>query len=282
MVLHPSYKDKAGNWIYPNLVEEKDGQYFHAATKEPLDFCKNEKMSKSKNNIVDLNAMMLEYGVDNLRLFVLSDNPPEKDLEWSAAGIDGCKKFLTRLFDMSHKITTLTNESTENLALEKLIHKTIKHVTNDISNINLNKAVARIRELFNALNEAISDNLNKHTILFGYKVLLQLANPFIPHLTEEIWQQLAEPNLLAYQNWPQHIEELTKDDQYILAIQINGKLRTTYEFNNDASEEEIKSTILQLESLSKYLHEQEVIKIILVPKKILNIVVKSNKIDSVN
>jgi leucyl-tRNA synthetase len=274
MVLHASYQDAKGNWLYPQEINFKDGQYFNKISGEQAHLVKVEKMSKSKNNIVDLDTMLRNYGVDTLRLFVLSDNPPEKDLEWSTTGIDGCKKFLQRVFDMSNKIVNIKTQGVEDLNLEKFIHKSIKNITEDIEKISLNKAIARIRSLFNAINDGLANNSAKSLLLFGYKIMLQLLNPFAPHITEEIWQTLGEKNILAQTDWPKYDSTLVEDDFYTLAVQINGKLRDTHIFDVTTDNEEINAKVLNMESIKKHIENKQIVKIINIPQKIVNIVVK--------
>ena len=274
MVLHASYQDAKGNWLYPQDLELRDGKYFDIKSGEEVFRIKVEKMSKSKNNIVDLDYMLASYGVDTLRLFVLSDNPPEKDLEWSSTGIDGCKKFLQRVFDMSDKISQIEITDTPDINFIKFIHKSIKNITHDIATISLNKAIAGIRSLFNHINDELAKVSPNSSVVFGYKIMIQLLNPFAPHITEEIWQKLGETTILAKSSWPKYDDNLVIDDSYTLAVQVNGKLRDTCIFSMDATNEYINEEILQMESIQKYIANKQIMKIINIPKKIVNIVVK--------
>ena len=274
MVLHASYQDAKGNWLYPQDLELRDGKYFDIKSGEEVFRIKVEKMSKSKNNIVDLDYMLASYGVDTLRLFVLSDNPPEKDLEWSSTGIDGCKKFLHRVFIMSDKISQIEITDTPDIKFIKLIHKSIKNITHDIATISLNKAIAGIRSLFNRINDELAKVSQNSSVVFGYKIMIQLLNPFAPHITEEIWQKLGETTILAKSSWPKYDDNLVMDDSYTLAVQVNGKLRDTCIFSMDATNEYINEEILQMESIQKYIENKQIVKIINIPKKIVNIVVK--------
>lgn len=274
MVLHASYQDAKGNWLYPQDLELRDDKYFDIKSGEQVFKIKVEKMSKSKNNIVDLDYMLASYGVDTLRLFVLSDNPPEKDLEWSATGIDGCKKFLHRVFDMYDKLHNVEIMNILDKDIEKFIHKSIKTITKDIEGISLNKAIAGIRSLFNFLQDELVKNPPNNLILFGYKIMIQLLNPFVPHITEEIWQKLGERNMIANTDWPKYDPNLVMDDYCTLALQVNGKLRDTCSFAIDATNEYINAEILKMESIQKYINNKQIVKIINIPQKIVNIVVK--------
>ncbi|MFK7968562.1 MAG: leucine--tRNA ligase [Rickettsiaceae bacterium] len=278
MVLHTTYKDKSGKWLYPSEVEAKNGKFFHKITGEEVNQGKLEKMSKSKNNVIDLDLMLETHGADAIRMFALSDSPAERDLEWSAAGIDGCKKFITRLSAQTKKFFDLLQKHSSNNKinneLDSQIHATIKNVTEDILAYRLNKAIARIRELFNNISDEISKELNDvPTISFGIKTIIQLLNPFIPHITEELWQNIGNDTPLYETNWPSFDEAKLQVSNYTMAVQIKGKLRATQDFSIDATEEEIKKIVTQLPAIQKYIDGIEIKKIIIVPQKIVNIVV---------
>jgi len=275
MVLHASYKDAKNNWLYPDEVVKKENKFFHIKTGEEVFEGKIEKMSKSKKNVVDLDEMLKTYGADSARMFALSDSPVEKDLEWSASGLDGCSKFLARLKASAEKAAQMTDHKGQvNSKLQSQIHATVKYVTEDILAFRLNKALARIRELNNSLNDEIAKNNGDHASAFeGIKILIQLLNPFVPHITEDIWANLGHQTPLYKSSWPSYDESKLQSDSYIMAIQVQGKLRASHEFSVGASEEEIKETVLALPAVQKYIAEEKVKKIIIVPKKIVNIVI---------
>ena len=271
MVLHATYKDEDGNWVYPDDVTKNGDQMVHSTTGKKVFQGKVEKMSKSKLNVVDVETMIGIYGADTLRIMTLSDSPPEKELEWSNSGLDGCHRFVGRLSAMheSLKNIALANpEDHKGSKLLKIIHDTIKYVTEDIQTFSLNKAVARCRELYNAL--ADSDDLP--LVKYGFNILLQLLNPFIPHITEELWS--FEHDQMLYETpWPVHNEAYIVENTVTLAIQVNGKLRATHEFAKDASAEQIKADVVNIEAVVRHIEGKEVKNIIVVPGKIVNIVV---------
>lgn len=282
MVLHVTYKDKNGKWLYPHEVENKGGKFYHVSTKEEVFEGKLEKMSKSKMNVIDLDSMLENYGADVIRMFVLSDSPAEKDLEWSTAGVDGCKKFINRLAlqteeafkEQNHNIAA--TEIPYNGKLDSQIHSTIKAVSEDIVAYRLNKAIARIRELFNNITDEISKGrlFDTKTVRFGIKSVIHLLNPFIPHITEELWQRFIDKKLPLYKtSWPVFDEQKLQTNTYVIAVQVQGKLRTTHEFSSDASQEEIKQTVVNLPAIQKYIEGTEIKKIIIIPQKIVNIVI---------
>ena len=271
MVLHATYKDEDGNWVYPNEVTKKGDDLVHISTGKKVFQGKVEKMSKSKLNVVDVETMLGEYGADTLRIMTMSDSPPEKELEWSSAGLEGCHRFVGRLFSMADSLAKVAIANPENYIgskLLKIIHDTIKNVTEDIQTFSLNKAVARCRELYNALAESQEMPLVK----YGFNILLQLLNPFTPHITEELWSR--DNKEMLYSNaWPVHNEAYVVENTVTLAIQVNGKLRATHEFSKDASAEHIKKDVLEIESVQKHIEGKSVKNIIVVPGKIVNIVV---------
>ncbi|MCC8399776.1 MAG: leucine--tRNA ligase [Rickettsia endosymbiont of Platyusa sonomae] len=286
MVLHATYKDANNNWLYPDEVIKQSDKWINKNTGEKVVQGRIEKMSKSKKNVVDLESILTNHSADAIRLFVLSDSPPEKDFEWSANGLEGCSRFISKLENMAEiLINSEITEGSSNKSnkLTKLTHYTIKHVTEELKDFKLNKAIARMRELFNALSDEISKgkegNINivnssiDYSVKEGFRVLIMLLNPFIPHITEEIWQKLGSKERLYQTSWPSFDESLLELESYTMAIQVNGKLRATQEFANVTSNIEIQNMVMQLPEIQKHLNGKEPKKIIIIPLKIVNIVV---------
>jgi leucyl-tRNA synthetase len=274
MVLHATYKDKDGKWLYPEDVQEKGDKLFHAKTGEPVTRGKIEKMSKSKLNVIDLESMLKSHGADAIRMFVLSDSPAEKDLEWSAAGLDGCKKFISRLENLIDKLPSIKTDIPTNQKLETKIHSTIKEVSEDIAHYRLNKAIARVRELYNAVSDEMTkDVVDTKSVVEAARAMLQLLNPFIPHVTEELWQKIGNKTPLYKTDWPKFDESKLESDIYTMAIQVKGKLRATHDFATNATDDEIKKIAIELSAITKHIGDAAIRKIIIVPKKIVNIVI---------
>ncbi|UCM92121.1 leucine--tRNA ligase [Candidatus Tisiphia endosymbiont of Melanophora roralis] len=275
MVLHATYKDTNNNWLYPNEITKQSNKWVHKNTGEEVFQGRIEKMSKSKKNVVDLESILANHGADAIRLFVLSDSPPEKDCEWSANGLEGCSRFISKLENMAEILINSEITETPRNKLTKLTHHTIKHVTNEIREFKLNKAIARMRELFNALSDEISKGKEGDidSIKEGFSILIILLNPFIPHITEEIWQKLGKKQRLYQTPWPSFNESFLELESYTVAIQVNGRLRATHEFAVVASNIEIQNTVMQLPEVQKYLSGKEPKRIIIIPSKIVNIVV---------
>ena len=281
MVCHETYRDSTG-WLFPNQVTKNDaGEFVNSETNENVVLGRVEKMSKSKRNVVDPEAIIESYGADTARLFMLSDSPPERDLEWTEAGVDGAWRYLNRLWRSilefnEHPFPKTSEISTAKKGdeLRRLIHKTIKAVTENIERWRYNSAVANIRELSNHLNDFKPENGDDAKVkLFGYEVLLRLIEPMTPHIAEEIWQSLGKTNALGEQPWPQYDKDLVIDETISIAIQINGKLRGSIQIQRDATEEEVKALARDLPNIKKAIEEKEVRKVIVVPNKIINFVI---------
>lgn len=277
MVLHNTYKDIKGNWLYPEYVKEKkNGELVHVQTGDIVFKGKLEKMSKSKCNIIDLKSMLSRYGADVLRMFVLSDSPVEKDLEWSISGLDSCKKFILKLESMVRKISTLqqVGSFSDQKKLQSKIHLTIRDVSGDIINHRLNKAIARVRELYNFTNKELSkDRFDLESIKASVSVIIQLLSPFIPHMAEELWERMGNKIPLYKTLWPKINQSMFVLDKYTMAIQVQGKLRALYDFSINLSEKDIKKIAIDLPSVSKYINGSDIKSIIFIPNKVINIII---------
>ncbi|KJV56903.1 leucine--tRNA ligase [Orientia chuto str. Dubai] len=272
MVLHRTYKNQNNNWLYPDEIEiNEKGKLVCKSNSQPVIVGKLEKMSKSKKNIVDLESILKLYGADVVRMFVLSDTPPEKDLEWSTEGIEGCYRFLQKLYNFALilKGTSLKNSKNDEILRSKT-HQTIKNVTQDIANCRLNKAIARLRELYNLVSKISELTIQ---VRESFLILIKLFNPFIPHLSEEIWSIFFEGEMLIQASWPKYNEEYIHEEHVNIAIQINGKFRALYNCMIDTSEQEVQSAALKLEQVKKYLANQQIKKCIFIPNKLINIII---------
>jgi leucyl-tRNA synthetase len=272
MVCHATYKDASGNWLYPSdVVKREDGTWVHHETGAAVTQGRSEKMSKSKRNTVDPRAMIEAYGADTARLFMLSDSPPERDLEWTDAGIDGAWRYLQRLWRLaqSAKEATPSNATCEDIVLLRALHKTIHHVTQDIDAFHFNKAVARLREFTNLLEKTSADHPDFRPAL---EVVVQLFEPMIPHLSEELWHELGHTTLLCTTDWPKANPDYLVDDTITVAVQVNGKLRATLTLVRDAEEAEAKNAALAEAGVKAAIADKQVKKIIVVPNRVINIV----------
>lgn len=277
MVCHETYKDKDGRWLNPDNVRKDGDKFVHVETGEEVAVGRVEKMSKSKHNTVDPAGIIEKYGADTARLFMLSDSPPERDLEWTDAGVEGARKYIDRLWRLSEKAKAGPDKLPDNLGdssqnIVKMAHKTMGAVTGDIKKFHLNKAVARVREFTNLLEDS-SVAGNEAAIRFGVEVVIKLLNPMIPHLSEELWEKFGHKEMLAAQNfWPQADESMLTDETVTVVVQVNGKLRARLELKKDCGEEEAKEQALAEDNVKSAIAGKEIRKIIVVPNRIINVV----------
>lgn len=225
----------------------------------------NEKMSKSKGNVVNPDDMVANYGADALRTYEMFIGDYPKDAAWSENGLKGCKKFLERVDRIKGKLTE-GEEYSKNL--ESLMHKTIKKVTNDLLSMKYNTAVSALMILLNAMEKEESITHK------DYRTLLALLNPIAPHITEELNEECKLGDELAVSAWPEYDESKTTDSEFEIGVQVNGKLRGSVQISEDDSEEEIKMKALNNENVKKYTDGLNIVKVIVVPKRIVSVVVK--------
>jgi leucyl-tRNA synthetase len=267
MVNHETYKDVNGKWLNPNDVIYENGKAVHATTKEPVTVGRIEKMSKSKKNVIEPEVIVNKYGADTARIFLLSDSPPDKDLEWTAKGAEGCAKFLNRLFKAADSEGADNSEKDNKLVT--MSHKTIEAVTQDLEKYHFNRAIARIRELANELDES---NYSRSAKMEALKVVIMLLNPFAPHATEEIWSKMGNTEMLALYAWPKADPALIKDETVVIAVQVNGKMRGTIEVPANSSEDFVFEAAAAVQSIQNQLVGKTIKKRIYVLNKILNVI----------
>ncbi|SDC39720.1 MULTISPECIES: leucine--tRNA ligase [unclassified Candidatus Frackibacter] len=246
------------------------------------------KMSKSKGNVVDPMEIIDKYGADTARLFILFAAPPEKDLEWSDEGVEGASRFLNRVWRLaSDYVEQIKELDLDNLELSDLdkkeaelnreIHQAIKKVSADLDERkNFNTAISAVMELVNAIYSYLNDVEEENVELLGtaIKTTILLLAPFAPHMTEEIWFELGYGDSIHQQEWPDYDEEALKKDEITIVVQINGKVRDRVEVDADISEEDLKEIVLSQDKVQEYLEDKEVVKTIVVPKKLVNLVIK--------
>ncbi|EDQ35242.1 leucyl-tRNA synthetase [Hoeflea phototrophica DFL-43] len=294
MVVHETYRaerDGKKEWIAPAdvIIEEQNGkrQARHSQTGESLSIGSIEKMSKSKKNVVDPDDIIDGYGADTARFFMLSDSPPDRDVIWSEAGVEGAHRFV-------QKIWRLIGEASENLksaeaaagaesrALEvsRASHKTVKAVGEDIEKLAFNKAVARLYELVNTLAGPLSDvaagkadEVLTSACKQAASHLVQLFAPMMPHLAEECWILLGNDGMVATSTWPAYDPALVIDDQITLPVQINGKKRGDLTIDADADQAAVEQAVLALDFVQASTGGNPPRKLIIVPRRIVNVVI---------
>jgi leucyl-tRNA synthetase len=287
MICHETYQDANGQWLFPEEVEHRSGgALVHAETSEPVTVGRSEKMAKSRKNVVDPQKIIETYGADTARLFMLSDSPPDRDLDWTEAGIDGAWRYVSRLWRTITEppVTLAPPGSAQPASLSeptfeayRQVHKTIRWVSEDIEAFRFNRAVARVRELTNVLaalaGEAPDDPGTPWVLRFGYEGVLRLANPMIPHLTEELWAKLGHATTLADTPWPKADPALLVDDLVTLPVQVNGKLRGTVDVPRGGAEEAAREAALALPTVQTAIGGRAIQRVIFVPDRVVNVVV---------
>lgn len=246
------------------------------------------KMSKSKGNTVDPDEIFENYGADTARLFILSDSPPARDFDWSDAGVEGCYKFLNRVWRLvstnqdniifDYKIPE--QRTKENDDLVRVVHMAVKAITNDISNeFQFNTVISKYRELTNAIydwsgKKKVFSDEDKNIFSFAVLTLMKLMSPVAVHLTEEVWSSLGAKNSIHQEKWCEWDENLAKTSSITLVVQVNGKVRDKIEVAEDMPQEEMKQLAMNTDKAKEFTVGKEIVKVIVVPKKLVNIVVK--------
>jgi leucyl-tRNA synthetase len=282
MVCHQTYQSEDGEWLFPEEVDIIDDGRIVDQAGRPVAAGRHEKMSKSKKNVVGLDSIVDTYGADTARLYLLSDSPPERDLEWTATGIEGIWRYVNRLWRMTSEPPVAlpppgspppASLSPSLVAIRRATHKTIAAVTDDLDKFRFNRAVARIRELTNALDELPAADAGASEVYReGLETLAQLLGPMMPHLAEEMWQALGGGRLLADQPWPEADPDLTRDEQVTIAVQVNGKLRGTLDIPRDSNSNAVENAALAMPQVLRWLDGHPPRKVIVVPNRIVNIV----------
>jgi leucyl-tRNA synthetase len=278
MVIHETFRTKDGEWVLPADVTEKDGQHVHIKTGEPIEVGGVEKMSKSKKNVVDPDTIIATYGADTARWFMLSDTPPERDIEWTDAGAEGSWRFTQRIWRMTHEaldaMPGLAVDGEAATDLRKTTHKAIAAVTDDLNGLRFNRAIARIYELANALATAIQSPAKVGSLALreATESLVLLSSPMMPHLAEECWKGLGHKTAVVNTPWPKADPTLVVDDDVTIAIQVNGKRRDEIRIAKGTSKDALEPIVLVMPNVVRALEGKPVKKFILVPDRIVNIV----------
>ena len=291
MVLGPSYySEKENRFLFAHEVRTVGDKAYSIETGEEL-VIKVEKMSKSKNNGVDPEVMIKKYGADTTRLFIMFTAPPEKELEWNENGLAGAARFLNRVWRVVlENVEMIKDEkidysklSKEDKALVRKLHQTIKRVTEAIEdNYHFNTSIAGNMELINDVYDFRNNVLGtekestESQKVFGevLRNIVIMLSPFVPHFCDELWEAMGEEGFLFNASWPEYDEKLTVADEITMAIQVNGKVRGSISVERTASKEDIEKMALAVENVQKHTEGKTVAKVIVVPGKIVNIVVK--------
>lgn len=241
------------------------------------------KMSKSKGNVVSPIDIIDEYGADTARLFVLFAAPPERDLDWSEQGVEGCFRFLNRVYRLVEELSSIAKEdqelnelSKEDKAMRFTIHSTLKKVTEDLSEkFGFNTAISALMELINEMYKYKElENKNNYVIKEGIETIITILSPFAPHIGEELWQMIGKEGSIFDISWPKYDETALVKDEIEVVVQINGKVRGKLSISSNVSKEEMEKIATEDEKIKSLIEGKEIVKIVAVPKKLVNIVVK--------
>ena len=266
MVTHETYQAGDGSWLSPDEVRREGTDWVEVANGAPVTTGRVVKMSKSKKNVVDPDTIIARHGADAVRWFMLSDSPPERDLPWSEAGIEGCSRFVQRLWRLF--AAPLSGSGDQDAALERKTHQTIAAVAADIEALSFNKAVARIYELAGATEKAAPSASRDAAV----RTLILLVAPMMPHLAEEAWARRGEAGLVAEAAWPEVDPALLVEDQVTIAVQVKGKLRDTLTAPKGLPQAELEALALASDKVQRSLDGAEIRKVIVVPDRLVNIV----------
>ena len=270
MVCHETYQTATGAWASPDEVDRTGDGATLRSTGEPVTIGPVIKMSKSKRNVVDPEEIIESYGADTVRWFMLSDSPPERDVEWTAAGVDGSWRFVQRVWRLVEQARHITQEEERDTPLARAAHRAIAGVTDDIEHFRFNKAIARLYTLAGEIEGSDEADPARRR---AADILIRLMYPFTPHLSEEAAELLGAQQVLAESAWPTARADFLVEDTIVLPVQINGKKRGEIAVPADASQKEIEAAALAYEPVAKHLSGATPKRVIVVPKRIVNVVV---------
>ena len=264
MILAYSYRDQHGKYYHPNTVQKQGSTFVTKDNAIPLS-AQIEKMSKSKNNVVNPDDVMDEYGADSLRLYEMFMGPLEATKPWQTDGVEGVYRFLNRVWRLTHK--TITDEPGESqMELWKGLHQCIKKVTHDTQNLHFNTAIAHMMSFVNQATQ--TDRLPQQSL----ELFLTILAPYAPHLAEELWEHLGHTDFIAAQLWPSYDETLCQENEVTIVVMINGKKRGDFQANKDTPQDQLKQQALTQSNIQHHLEGKTPKKIIVVPDKLVNIV----------
>ncbi len=273
MVCHETYKDKNNNWVSPDEIITLNGKKFLKKDKtEEIKVGPSESMSKSKKNTIDPESIINNFGADSVRLFILSDSPPEKDVQWSEEGMSASFKFIQKLWNLHLKISEeIDKNNSENNSenLIKFTNKFIKKMSQNLENFNYNIIIANMHEMYSFLIKEMNNVYKKEVILENYKKILIAIMPIIPHFSNECLERINSTKNIS---WPKYDEDLLEEKEKLIVIQINGKKRGLLTAAKDISENDLLKMVKNDEKLIKYVQKNEIKKKIYVKNKLLNII----------
>ena len=284
MVCHHTYKNESGHWVFPEDVIKKEKSLIQISTGEPVTEGQIESMSKSKKNVIDPETIIKSFGADAARWFMLSDSPPEKDINWSESGIQGSWKICQKIWTLvsNHREHISSKDFNEGMPLSDqakelmyLCNQSLSAITKGIEKFQMNVAIAKIYEIVNGLSKYQIKQENDEVALgVALRILIRVIEPMVPHLAEECWALVNRKHSIIFEPWPKVNQAFMEKNEVVVVIQINGKRRAELNVDKDTAEEQIYEKIKDIKNISDALSKQNIVKSIYVPNKILNIVLK--------
>ena len=273
MVCHETYKDPDNNWISPDEIENIDGKKYLRKDKSKLiSVGPSESMSKSKKNTIDPENIITNYGADSARLFILSDSPPEKDVQWSEEGIISSFKFIQKLWKLNKKVVDEINKNHNadyDDEIVKYTNKYLKKVQDNLESFSYNKIIANLYEMYSFFNKQIEKTYTKHTLAVSYEKILITMTPILPHFANECLSTIKAKNI----KWPEYDVSMLKEDTINIVVQINGKKRGLIQTKPNITEEKLFKIIGNDEKIMKYFDQKNIKKRIYIKDKLLNIII---------
>ncbi len=277
MVCHETYKDSDGNWLSPDEVVSDDGKKFVRKNNpnEKVTVGPIESMSKSKRNTIDPEQIIKDYGADSVRLFILSDSPPEKDIQWTDQGIIACHKFVQKFWSLHQKIKKMPNNKEENknehdASLNKFTNQVIHKINQSLERFSYNTIIASLYEIYNFYFKISEKELNYKNLMVNYEKILKIIMPVMPHLASECLSEISKDH--DYR-WPEIQKEFLEKDTNKIIIQINGKKREIFTSSKSLTENELVIEIKKLVKLQKFFENKKTKKIIYIKDKLINFII---------
>ena len=276
MVCHETYKDENNQWLSPNEIVWEDNQYVKKKDRSnKVKVGPSESMSKSKKNVIDPEYIMNNYGADAVRLFILSDSPPEKDVQWSNQGIEAAYKFIQKLWVLHNKLKEKINKNEkedDSNNLEKITNQFIKKVTNNLESFSYNVIIANFHEIYSLLTKEIEKKYSSENLKENFKKILTCMLPVIPHFANQCLVELDYKKKIKIE-WPSFNENILLEEKINFVIQVNGKKRGILNLKRDIDEDKILNEIMKNEILLKYVENKTIKKKIFIPNKLINIII---------
>ena len=275
MVCHSTYKDENNNWCYPDEVVTNDGKNYHLKDfpDKKIKVGSSESMSKSKKNTIDPQKIINNFGADAVRLFILSDSPPEKDVQWSERGMEAAYKFIQKLWTLNMHILKKKTDKKDydnDIKINIFTNTIIEKITKNLENFHYNVIIANLYEIYNFFNGIVKKDLNKENLLHNYSKILKIMNPIIPHFSSECLEQTALKDKIS---WPEVDTKFLEKKEFTIVVQINGKKKNLIKIDREIDEEDLLKKIYKDEKIVKYLDNLKIKKTIFIKNKLINLII---------